>query len=112
LLSDSVERAQFTSGIKAKEPTNVLNETIFSNGQNTRKIYFFTELKGLTGSTVRHQWYYKRQLVVEIPIHVQGDRWRSYSTKHIPSSMQGKWTVKVQDENENTLTKASFTYKK
>ncbi|PCI49630.1 MAG: hypothetical protein COB51_04045, partial [Moraxellaceae bacterium] len=111
-LPGSVQRAQFTSGISNKEPTDLLSETVYSNGNETLKIYFFTELKNLADSIVRHQWYYKNQLVVEIPIDVRGNRWRSYSVKHIPLSMLGKWTVKVQDENETTLTKATFIYKK
>ena len=111
-LLGSVQRAQFTSSISNKEPTDLLSDTVFSNGNETLKIYFFTELKNLAGSIVRHQWYFKNQLVVEIPIDVRGNRWRSYSVKHIPLSMLGKWTVKVQDENETTLTKATFIYKK
>lgn len=110
--SAAIQRAQFTSGINNKEPIDQLSDTIFSNGHETRKIYFFTELKNLAGSIVRHRWYYKNQLVVEIPINVQGNRWRSYSTKHIPLSMPGEWTVEVLDESENRLSKKTFTYEK
>lgn len=90
-----VARAAFTTAVRAREPVDdvlVLEDDI-------DRIYFFTELRGLTGQRVTHQWEHDGQIVAEIPFNVRGPRWRVYSSKRLTPDMAGRWTVVVVDES-------------
>ena len=50
-----VKRAIFTTKIKKFEPAN----NIKALPNNKQQIYFFTDLRGMQGQTVKHRWIYK-----------------------------------------------------
>ncbi len=102
-----VARSAFTTAVEAREPVDdlvVLDEDI-------ERIYFFTELRGLTGQRVTHQWEYDGEVVAEIPFNVRGPRWRVYSSKRLTPELAGKWTVVVVDETGWPLHAAIFEYR-
>lgn len=108
--STVINRAQFTSEISNREPTDMLEGNIYAAGEQAKRVYFFTEIFGLANATIRHQWYFNDQLIVEVPITIRGERWRCYSLKHLPITMLGQWKVKVVDQNENVLVEEQFNF--
>lgn len=101
-----VSRTIFTSEIENKEPVSDLK----SISSDTTRVYFFTELKGLKGHTIFHRWEYNGQVLAEISFQIEGDRWRTWSSKNILASWTGKWLVSVLDEGGNILEQSSFEY--
>ena len=103
----TVARAVFTSQIVDREPVDSLSE--LSN--NTDRIYFFTDLRGLTGQIVTHRWEHEGQIMADIKFKVgSGPRWRVYSSKNLLPSWTGQWTVSVIDENGTSLNISTFNY--
>jgi len=102
----SVARAVFTSGVKDKEPVDTL--TTVSN--DTHKVYFFTDLRNLSGHMIHHRWEYNGKTMATVEFGVGGPRWRVWSTKTLLPEWTGKWTVSVIDETGNVLDQASFEY--
>lgn len=87
----SVVRSVFTTGIKDREPVNKLN-----NGKtDDDHIFYFTELRDMSGQTAVHRWTYNGKVVAEVKFEVRGPRWRVWSSKTIPSGDTGEWKVSV-----------------
>ena len=105
-----VSRAQFTSGIQAREPVDTVKKTFYSDGMKSKRLYYFTELRGMKGDSITHRWNHEGQTVANVTFNINGDRWRVYSSKNLPSSMKGQWNVVVTDANGNALVSDSFVY--
>lgn len=101
-----VARAVFSLAIQDREPTDAVTQ--LTNNEN--KIFYFTELKGLSGKKVTHRWEYNGQVMAEIPFDIGGDRWRVYSSKTLDPIWLGEWKVSVTDENGATLSVNTFSY--
>ncbi len=105
-LTGYVERAVFTTAIKNREPQNKV--TMLRN--NKQKIYYFTELKNMTGKTVRHRWKFNGKVMAEIRFKVKGPRWRVYSRKWLERHRVGTWSASVISESGRTLSTSTFRY--
>ena len=105
-LTGYVERAVFTTGIKNREPQNKV--TMLRNNQ--QKIYYFTELKNMTGKTVTHRWKFNGKVMAEIRFKVKGPRWRVYSRKWLERNRTGTWSASVISESGRTLSTSTFSY--
>jgi hypothetical protein len=94
-----VARAVFARGIAQREPQDVVS----SIDSDAQQVFFFTELVGMEGRTVRHRWELGGQTMAEVPFNVGAARWRAYSSKRLMPGQTGTWTVSVVDEAGNVL---------
>ncbi len=104
--SGHVGRSTFTTAIKNREPRD--NVTVLPNDH--QKVFYFTELRNMTGQTVRHRWKYKGKVMAEVRFKVRGPRWRVYSSKWLEKHMVGNWQGSVIDSRGRTLSSATFRY--
>ena len=107
-MAAAVTRAQFTTAVKNHEPT----DDVSTLDNSHTKIYFFTDLKNMSGQTVTHRWMYNGNVVANVKLVPKAARWRTYSSKNLNPVMTGTWTVEVLDGAGNVLTKKSFDYTK
>lgn len=105
-----VARAQFTHGIVEREPTDRIDSVFYASGEDTDRLYYFTELIGLSGETITHRWEYEGQVIATVDFEIGGNRWRVYSIKTLLPSMLGEWRVVVVDAEGNALHTAEVTY--
>ncbi len=105
-MSGEVKRAQFTTAVTEREPV----DEISTLAAPAEKVFFFTELVGMTGKTVTHKWSLDGQSMGDVAIAVGADRWRCYSTKSLTATKAGEWTVDVVDDAGKTLTSKTLTY--
>jgi len=108
LAGGTVARAAFTNGIAEREPV----DTISKLGTNSKKIYYFSELRDMAGQTVTHRWEHDGKIMAEVPFNVNGNRWRVFSSKNLEKSWQGEWKVSVIDQSGGTLAVNTFNYEK
>jgi len=101
-----VSRAQFTSRVLDREPIDSIER--LSNERTS--ILFYSELRGLAGTTVRHRWEREGEPMAEVPFRVEANRWRVWSSKNLEPSALGTWTVSVVAADETVLATRSFTY--
>ncbi len=101
-----VERALFSTTMENREPGDVV---VRVDG-TPQEVYFFTELRQLSGHTVTHRWEYAGEVVAEVPFEVGGPRWRVYSKKRLLPDQTGKWSVVVVDESGWVLHAEMFEY--
>ena len=104
--SPQVKRAVLTSAVTGREPVDNLN----SNTTDLKKIFFFTELVGLEGQTVRHRWLFGDEVKAEIPFKISGPRWRVWSSKRMTPAWAGAWKVQVVDAQGRVLHEETFVY--
>jgi serine/threonine-protein kinase PpkA len=107
--SEVVARAQFTTGIKEREPIDRIASVI--PVQNNRlPLYYFTEIRNMSGETITHLWKYNGNIVSKKSFDIGGSRWRVYSRKDLAPEMTGRWQVIVVDSSGRTLDSSSFVY--
>ena len=104
--SDSVARAQFTTNVIDREPVDDITE--LSNDSD--KLFFFSELRGMTGQVVIHRWEYNGKVLAEVSFDIGGPRWRVYSSKNLLPSQVGEWKVSVVDGAGDVITEKTFNY--
>ena len=102
----TVARSAFTSGIEDREPIDEVGS--LESTQN--RIYYFTEIRDMSGQTVTHRWEHNGQVMAEVPFEIGGDRWRVYSSKSLEPSWTGEWKASVVDGSGATLSANTFTY--
>jgi hypothetical protein len=103
-VKGEIARAQFTTAIADREPTD---DIVMLTNDND-KIYFFTELVDFTGQTIKHRWEYDGKEMAEVEFKVEGTRWRVHSSKNIKPEWIGIWNVIILDQNNNPLKVSSF----
>jgi hypothetical protein len=106
-IAGSIVRAQFTSAIKDREPT----DSLASVGADKTEAYFFTELQGFAGTKITHRWEHGGKVVLERTFDVAADRWRAWSNKALGPHATGEWKVTVVDGSGATLGTYSLTGK-
>lgn len=104
--SAGISRSVFTTEIKDKEPVSELTAI----PTNVTRIYYFTEITGLNGHTITHRWEYNGEVMAQVNFAVNGDRWRTWSSKNMLSAWVGKWQVSVLDEGGNVIEQSEFEY--
>jgi hypothetical protein len=101
-----VVRAVFARAIAEREPVDVVSELETSASE----VFFFSELRGLEGTTVRHRWEREGELMGEVPFEVRAGRWRVYSSKRLLPGWVGTWTVSVVDQSGRVLHSSTLSY--
>ena len=104
--SGDVARAVFTTGIHDREPV----DQVTTMTTDKDKIYFFTEIRNMSGHTVKHRWEYNGKTMAEVEFSVGGPRWRVWSSKTLLPQWTGEWKASVVDESGNVLSESTFTY--
>lgn len=107
--SEGVARAQFTTGIKAREPIDRM-ASVIPVQDSELPLYYFTEIRNMSGETITHLWKYKGTIVSKKSFAIGGSRWRVYSRKDLAPSMTGRWQVIVLDSSGKTIDSSSFIY--
>ncbi len=103
---DGVARSAFTTAVEDREPVDQVGQL----GNDNSIIYFFTEIKGMSGHTVIHRWEQGGEVRAEVSFNIGGDRWRVWSSKNLEPSWLGEWQVSVVDEGGNVIAQESFAY--
>jgi hypothetical protein len=102
----SISRAQFTSAVLDREPTDDLTAI----DPAAEKIFFFTELRNMDGSSVTHRWTLNGAVMAEVSFKVRASRWRVYSSKTLLPEWRGEWVVDVLDESGTILETRTVGY--
>jgi hypothetical protein len=104
---DSLEvvRDVVTTGIVNREPVDDTS----GFPPSMEALYYFTEVRGAgTPTQITHIWYYQDRQMAEVPLSVDGPRWRTWSSKRILENWVGSWRVEAVDADGNVLSSQSF----
>lgn len=101
-----VARSAFTTRVVGREPVD--NITTLTTGAN--HIYYFADVRNLTGQAVTQEWDYGGHVVSRISFPVGGPRWRVYSEQILAPAQTGEWKASVIDSAGVTLAVNTFDY--
>lgn len=102
----SMSITTFTSGANNGEPIDYRQE--FFN--DTPVVFFYSELLGLKGQTVRHRWSLEGKAMQEVAIEVTQPRQAAWSKSVMQPDWTGNWTVEVVDKADKILGRSNFAY--
>ena len=102
----NISKAVFALDIKDRAPINIIEELDNSLG----KIYFFTNIRNLQGTRVKHRWIYNNKVMADVIFDIKGPRWRVWSSKNLWHTWTGKWIVEVVTSENEVLYKKEFNY--
>lgn len=106
---DPIARAVLARGVAKREPVDQLGNTVAASPVET-SLFFFTEIRGMKGRTVRHRWLHNGTPVATVPLKIGADTYRVYSSKTFRPAAKGAWQVLVLDESGATLRTFDFVY--
>jgi hypothetical protein len=105
-LVPQVALARFTTAVEDREPV----DSVSFLPNEEREVLFYTDLRGLEGSTVLHRWEYAGEVVAEVRFDVHSPRWRVWSSKALQPEWIGDWTASVIGPGGEVLAIETFTY--
>ncbi len=100
-------RAELASDVVNREPKGILRSPV-DVGARGRTVFYFNEFRNLNGQTVTHRWEYGGRVMATIPIRIEGNRWRVYSSKRIGQNQLGDWRVSAIDRSGAVLAQTQF----
>tara|TARA_B110000114_G_scaffold9004_1_gene8988 strand:- start:680 stop:1009 length:330 start_codon:yes stop_codon:yes gene_type:complete len=106
MATQNISNAEFATEIVDREPFNIVGELDNSLG----KIYFFTNIRNLQGTSVKHRWIYNNKVMADVIFDIKGPRWRVWSSKNLWHTWTGKWIVEVVTSENEVLYKKEFNY--
>jgi len=107
ILEPSIKRFLLAGSISNKEPKGELNEISFK-ADGSAAIWAYSEIIAKKGRRFKYVWLHDGNQIVTIPVNVESNRWRSYSSKIINQSMSGAWRVELQDGEGRLMASADF----
>lgn len=108
ILSNNVARFVITSSVIENEPIGEIDNITFKN--NIATVYAFSEVKNLKDNILYYIWSVDDQQIAKVKLNINGNRWRSHSSKFIQPTMHGQWKVELQNEQDEILAVNRFTY--
>ena len=100
-----VEQAAISVDVIDREPVDPDNA--FS--ASVAKLYCFTKIAGAESpSDITHVWYYGDTERARITLAVNGNPWRTYSSKRLQLYEVGLWHVDILDAIGNTMETVKF----
>jgi hypothetical protein len=108
IVNKSIAKAVLTLELSEKESVVSIPYELVLPEEGIVKVMLLTEMNGLRGKRLFHDWYRNgiRQARVKIPVNL--NKQLSHSSKYINTQMIGDWQVKVVDEKAQTYVLADF----
>jgi hypothetical protein len=104
---EHISQATFALNVANRMPQNRVSEI----DNNTKKIFFYTNLRNLKGQAITHRWVYKGKNMAEVKFYPKSNRWRVYSSKNLWHKWTGRWMVEVLNQHDQILLTKTFEYK-
>lgn len=90
--------AAFTTAVEEREPLAQLTTAPLS----VDELLFFTAIQDGNGEQLHHTWSYNGEPIVDVPLAVSSDYWRTWSSKTFAGldlAAGGQWQVNVSTES-------------
>jgi len=104
---ENISQAVFTKSVENRVPIEIITGADNSLG----KIYFFTNIRHLTGDKITHRWIYKDKVKAEVSFDIKGERWRVWSSKNLWYTWTGQWKVEVVNQQNEILLTEIFEFR-
>lgn len=104
----TVSRALLTYEVKSTEPMTEIPRTVHVNKAKSTVVYYFTEVEGMSGRPIFHEWLRNGKVVTRYKLNVADNNWRTYSNMSLSTKGLGNWTVRLLADNNQLLSQQTF----
>ncbi len=111
-VTRGLTRVQLAKGINNKEPFGVIISPVIVDNEKATGVFYFTELRGMKGETVYHEWLLDGKAVFTKRIKILGKRWRASTSKLMNRTYTGNWSVRLKDDQGRVLNEIKFVVKR
>lgn len=105
----NVSRALLTFKIKKRHPMTEIPRLVRVGVHRAVAIHYFTELEGMAGQVVFHEWLLNGEVVRRYTLNVEEELAPTFSRMVITGENQGTWVVRLLDEKDQLLNQQTFT---
>jgi len=109
-----IDSAQVTRDIHERDPEQrgygcLGQQCAMSYPANVGRVYCWTIVRGTTTPrTIRHVWYWEDHEMARIDLVARGPSWRTWSSKRIDPSWNGRWRIDVLADDGTLLITRYF----
>ncbi len=103
-----ITRAVITKDPLEQQESSELRATFSLPEGGLTKVILDTDMKGLRGLTLYHDWYRNGQRQARVTVPVSRSPQQARSSKFINAQMLGRWQVKVVDDKNKLYIDAEF----
>ena len=96
-----VIRAQLTLRIRHREPVDAVRTLRLDGG--SKRIYFFTELRGFENQSVSVDWYSGDRRITQTRLKIGARQWRTNAEKLLRQRDAGTWRAVLRDQSGKVL---------
>lgn len=104
--AEGIENATFTTVLIDGKPADYESEI----PNTTKRVYFYAEVDGLEGKSVKHRWSHEGKKMAEVAIEVSGERMPTTSHLDMQPTWTGTWTVDVLGPEGEILSTSLLNY--
>ena len=98
VMAQGVIRARLAQGVANREPFGQIETPVQVNKEFAVGVFFFTELSGMKGQSVWHIWKHQGKVIFKKKKIIEGNRWRTYTSKLLTAYSVGPWSVELVNE--------------
>ncbi len=100
----SVSREMLVSDVVDGEPSTELPDTIELIANETRQIYYFTEVRNMIGRRLTHRWRHERREVAKFSLAEPNEyECPLHSSMLLNTASAGNWRIELLDDAGNVL---------
>ena len=109
VTKNTITRALLTLNLKNNEPVAEVNLPLMLPANKTVPVYYFVEVADMKDRVIFHEWWLGNKLINRKKISIsKNDKWRTVSHQLVAYAAKNNWTVKVVDEDGQTIIEKRF----
>ena len=109
VTKNTITRALLTLNLKNNEPVAEVNLPLMLPANKTVPVFYFVEVADMKDRVIFHEWWLGNKLINRKKISIsKNDKWRTVSHQLVAYAAKNNWTVKVVDEDGQTIIEKRF----
>lgn len=104
-----VIRASINTAPKKDEPGDPINTPVVLGQDESKELFYFSQIKNMAGHTLFHVWYKDGQLIIKKQFEVKNDNAKLISSRKLTVKEAGEWQVVLMDKKGKTLSEANYS---
>lgn len=104
-----VIRASINTAPKNGEPGDPFKTPVILGQDESKELFYFSQIKNMAGHTLFHAWYKDGQLIIKKQFEVKNDNAKLISSRKLTVKEAGEWQVVLMDKKGKTLSEANYS---
>ncbi|AEG00317.1 DUF2914 domain-containing protein [Methylomonas methanica] len=104
-----VIRASINTAPKNNEPGDPVKQPVVLGQNETKELFYFSQIKNMLGHTLFHAWYKDENLIIKKQFEVKTNNARLISSRKLTAREAGEWRVVLMDKKGRKLSEANYS---